>query len=188
MLARLGVEAEEMTHAAQRVNLALVHRRSAARARRIGDGVRHRILMLPNLLTGLGIEAAHALGAGEGVGQHHVCKTDHQRSVLEELGLFDKGVVKKPEAMFVNFGEKEALYALKSIQALRGAGIRAELYPSDAKMKKQMNYAHKREIPFVVLAGEEEMKAGKFAVKDMRSGEQKDCNQDELMRLISTRG
>ena len=132
-------------------------------------------------LTGIfGLKGMSGIGISFGL--------DRIYMVLEELGLFDEGVVKKPEAMFVNFGEKEALYALKSIQALRGAGIRAELYPSDAKMKKQMNYAHKREIPFVVLAGEEKMKAGKFAVKDMRSGEQKDCNQDELMRLISTRG
>jgi histidyl-tRNA synthetase len=65
--------------------------------------------------------------------------------------------------------------------------VRAELYPSSAKMKKQMNYADKREIPFVVLAGEEEMNTGKFAVKNMRTGDQQNCNQEELMRLLGSK-
>jgi histidyl-tRNA synthetase len=96
--------------------------------------------------------------------------------------------VKKPKAVFVNFGEKEALYALKAIQSLRRTGVRAELYPSSAKMKKQMNYADKREIPFVVLAGEEEMNTGIFGVKNMQTGEQQDCTQEELLRLLGSKG
>lgn len=130
-------------------------------------------------LTGIfGLKGMSGIGISFGL--------DRIYMVLEELGLFDEGVVKKPRALFVNFGEKEALYALKAIQGLRRQGIRAELYPSSAKMKKQMNYADKREIPFVVLTGEEEMKSGKFGVKNMQTGEQQDCNQDELVRLFST--
>lgn len=130
-------------------------------------------------LTGIfGLNGTSGIGISFGL--------DRIYMVLEELGLFDKGVVKKPIAMFVNFGEKEALYALKAIQALRRLGARAELYPSSAKMKKQMNYADKREIPFVVLAGEEEMNTGKFGVKNMRTGEQQSCSQEELMRLLSS--
>ena len=104
--------------------------------------------------------------------------------VLEELGLFGQDVVKRPRALFVNFGEKEARYALKAVQALRSEGIRVEMYPAPAKMKKQMAYADKREIPFVILAGEKEMEEGLFTLKDMSSGEQVTCNPGELMRLI----
>jgi histidyl-tRNA synthetase len=131
-------------------------------------------------LTGIfGLKGMSGIGISFGL--------DRIYMVLEELGLFSEDVVKKPEALFVNFGEKEALYALKAIQALRRDGVRAELYPSSAKMKKQMNYADKREIPFVVLAGEEEMNTGKFAVKNMRTGDQQNCNQEELMRLLGSK-
>jgi histidyl-tRNA synthetase len=131
-------------------------------------------------LTGIfGLKGMSGIGISFGL--------DRIYMVLEELDLFDEDVVKKPKALFVNFGEKEALYALKAIQALRRIGIRAELYPSSAKMKKQMNYADKREIPFVVLAGEEEMNTGKFGVKSMRTGDQQNCNQEELMRLLGSK-
>ena len=104
-------------------------------------------------LTGIfGLKGMSGIGISFGL--------DRIYMVLEELGLFGEDVVKKPKALFVNFGEKEALYALQAIQALRRDGVRAELYPSSAKMKKQMNYADKRAIHFVVLAGEEEMITG----------------------------
>src|SRR5690606_40335145 len=80
--------------------------------------------------------------------------------VLEELGLFPPSVSTTTEVLFLNFGQKEALYGLKGVKAIRESGVKAELYPDDAKMKKQMNYANKRGIPFVVLAGESEMEEG----------------------------
>ena len=92
--------------------------------------------------------------------------------VLEELGLFPPSVSTTTEVLFLNFGQKEALYGLKGVQAIRESGVKAELYPDDAKMKKQMNYANKRGIPFVVLAGESEMEEGTFTLKDMNSGVQ----------------
>jgi len=104
--------------------------------------------------------------------------------VLEELGLFPKTVTSTTKVLFINFGEEEALYGLKAVQKLRDAGIAAELYPDSAKMKKQMNYAHKREIPFVVLAGAEEIKFQVYGFKNMVSGEQEKVTMDILMELL----
>jgi len=100
--------------------------------------------------------------------------------VLEELGLFPKTALKNTEVLFINFGQNEALYSLKAIQELRDSGIKAELYPDDVKMKKQMNYANKREIPFVVLVGEEELKNKLFTLKNMVSGDQEKLSLEEL--------
>ena len=76
------------------------------------------------------------------------------------------------KALFINFGEKEALYAMKAINKLRDVGIKAELYPDATKMGKQMGYADKRNISFAVLAGEKEMESESYTLKDMKSGEQ----------------
>ena len=106
--------------------------------------------------------------------------------VMEELGLFEKAPKSGPQVLFVNFGDQEAFYGLKALQYLRMAGIRSEMYPSSAKLKKQMNYADKKEIPFVVLVGEEEMNKNEFTLKNMLSGDQTNCNLDDLIRLISS--
>src|SRR5699024_94163 len=82
--------------------------------------------------------------------------------VLEELDLFPKKLIENTKVIFVNFGDKEALYALKNIHRLREKGIKAELYPDSAKMKKQMNYADKRDIGFVILAGSKEIENQEF--------------------------
>ncbi|MCM4161174.1 histidine--tRNA ligase [Antarcticibacterium flavum] len=105
--------------------------------------------------------------------------------VLEELNLFPETVTVSTKIMFINFGEKEGLYALRAVNALRKEGIVAELYPDPAKMKKQMNYANKRQIPFVVLAGAEEMEAQKYGLKNMNTGEQEKINLEELISRIS---
>ena len=104
--------------------------------------------------------------------------------VLEELGLFPETVAQNVEVLFINFGQNESLYCLQAIKKLRGAGIAAELYPDEAKMKKQMNHANKRDIPFVVLAGAEEMSNEKFTLKNMRSGEQLSVSQEELVEKL----
>ena len=104
--------------------------------------------------------------------------------VLEELGLFPKTVTLNTKVLFINFGEKEALYGLKAIQKLRDAGIAAELYPDAAKMKKQMNYANKREIPFVILAGTEEIKLEEYGFKNMKTGEQEKVSLDRLIEIL----
>lgn len=106
--------------------------------------------------------------------------------VMEELNLFESAPTSGPEVLFINFGDNETAYCLKALQHLRKAGIRAEMYPSSAKLKKQLNYADKKEIPFVVMAGEEEMTKNEFKLKNMKSGEQTVCNRDELIRLSSS--
>lgn len=104
--------------------------------------------------------------------------------VLEELGLFPETVSSNTEILFINFGEKEALYAMKAVQKLRAAGIVAELYPDSAKMKKQMNHANRREIGHVILAGSEEMKNEQFTFKNMKSGEQQTLSIQEIIEEL----
>ena len=105
--------------------------------------------------------------------------------VLEELDLFPKAIEETTKVLFINFGEEEALYALKAVNALRAASVAAELYPDAAKMKKQMAYADKRNIPFVVLAGGTEMQSEVYNVKYMKSGEQESFNLEELIKKLS---
>jgi len=100
--------------------------------------------------------------------------------VLEELGLFPETVTQNTKVLFINFGEKEALYAMKSVRELRESNIIAELYPDSAKMGKQMKYADKRDIPYVVLAGEEEMTNQKYTLKHMKSGDQSSLDLNRL--------
>jgi len=104
--------------------------------------------------------------------------------VMDELGLFENVTIPKPDVLFINFGEKEALYSLKAIQALRQAGIKAELYPDSAKMKKQMTYANKRQIPFVALAGSQEIENNTFTLKNMADGSQKEVNLMEMIAMV----
>src|SRR5690606_10343135 len=104
--------------------------------------------------------------------------------VLEELNLFPETVTKNVEVLFINFGDKEALFSLKAIKKLREQGINAELYPDDAKMKKQMAHANKRNIPCVVLVGEEEMASNTYTLKNMVSGEQFKITLQELVSEI----
>ena len=105
--------------------------------------------------------------------------------VIEELDLFPETITKSTEVLFINFGETEALYALKAINILRDKGVNAELYPDNAKMKKQMNYANKRNIPFVVIVGEKEVENNTFALKNMSTGEQESVNLNQLTDIFS---
>ena len=105
--------------------------------------------------------------------------------VLEELGLFPASAEANTQIIFINFGEKEALYAMKAVRELRNQNVAAEMYPDAAKMKKQMNHANKRNIPFVVLAGTKEMEEGTFTLKNMVSGEQFTVTLEEMQRIIS---
>lgn len=104
--------------------------------------------------------------------------------VLEELCLFPETITKTIDVLFINFGDKEALFSLKAIKKLRESGINAELYPDAAKMKKQMMHANKRNVPFVVLVGEQEMNSNTYTLKNMISGDQNQVTLDELVNLI----
>ena len=87
--------------------------------------------------------------------------------------------------LFINFGEKETAYCLPIVAKVRAAGIRAEIYPDSTKMKKQMSYANAKQIPYVVLAGDNEMAAGKVTLKNMETGEQMLVSPDELIAKLS---
>ena len=105
--------------------------------------------------------------------------------VLEELNLFPDTITRSTEVLFINFGDNEALACLKAVQSLREHAVNAELYPDAAKMKKQMNYANRRAIPFVVLVGEEELKNNSFTLKNMATGEQTTLNLEQLVAKLS---
>ncbi len=104
--------------------------------------------------------------------------------VLEELGLFPEAVSENSKALFLNFGEEEALYAMKAIKKLRLEGIAAEFYPDSAKMGKQMGYADKRNIPFTILAGESEMQQEVYTLKNMKTGEQQSLDFKSLKTTL----
>lgn len=101
--------------------------------------------------------------------------------VLNQLNLYPESAVSTTQVLFVNFGEKEADYCLKALREVRNAGIRAEIYPDSAKMKKQMSYANAKNIPFVALVGESEMAENKITLKDMATGEQRLLTIEELI-------
>ena len=101
--------------------------------------------------------------------------------VAEELDLFPNLEADFTQVLFVNFGETEADYCLNALQYLRKNGVNSELYPDAAKMKKQMNYANKKGIPFVVLVGEDEMSSGLLTVKNMTDGTQSTMKLEDLV-------
>ena len=109
---------------------------------------------------------------------------DRIYDVLNQLDLYPKDAVNGTQVLFVNFGEAEAAYALPILQQVRAAGIRAEIYPDSAKMKKQMGYANSKNIPFVALVGETEMNEGKVTLKNMTTGEQTLVTPEELIAAI----
>jgi histidyl-tRNA synthetase len=92
--------------------------------------------------------------------------------VIEQLGLFPETVTSATKAIFFNYGNDEAFYAMQAIAALRSSGIKSELYPDNAKIDKQFKYVQRREIPFVVMAGSNEMADGKYTLKNLKTGEQ----------------
>ena len=109
---------------------------------------------------------------------------DRIYDVLNQLDLYPKESVNGTQLLFINFGEQEAAYCLPYIYKVREKGIRAEIYPDVAKMKKQMSYANAKQIPFVVLAGENEINEGKLTLKDMETGDQQMLTIDELIGKV----
>ena len=112
---------------------------------------------------------------------------DRIYDVLNALDLYPKESVQGTQLLFINFGEKETAYCMPIIAAARQAGIRAEMYPDNAKMKKQMSYANAKSIGFVALAGESEIEADKITLKDMASGNQQLVTAEEMISLIMQR-
>ena len=129
-------------------------------------------------LTGVfGMEGMSGVGISFGA--------DRIYDVLNQLDLYPKEAVNGTQLLFVNFGEAEAAYVLPVLAQVRAAGIRAEIYPDAAKMKKQMSYANAKMVPFVAIVGENEMKEGKVMLKNMTSGEQSLVTPDELVAVIN---
>ena len=109
---------------------------------------------------------------------------DRIYDVLNTLNLYPKEATNATQVLFINFGERETTYCLPFVSQLRKAGIRTELFPDKAKMKKQMGYANAKHIPFVVLAGENEINEGKLTLKDMQTGEQTLVTIEELTTTV----
>ena len=109
---------------------------------------------------------------------------DRIYDVLNSLDLYPKDAVNATQLLFINFGDKETAYCMPAVAKARVAGIRTEMHPDSAKMKKQMSYANAKHIPFVALAGENEMNEGKFTLKNMETGEQKLVSAEELIAEV----
>ena len=109
---------------------------------------------------------------------------DRIYDVLNQLELYPADTASGVDLLFINFGEAEAACCLRMARQTRAAGISTEVFPDAAKMKKQMNYANTRNIPFVALVGESEMAAGTIALKNMTTGEQSTCTIDEVIARI----
>ena len=125
-------------------------------------------------LTGIfGMPGISGVGISFGV--------DRIFDVLNALDAYPKNAVVGTQLLFINFGEQETAYCLPAVAKAREAGIRTEIYPDSAKMKKQMSYANAKQIPFVALAGENEMAEGKLTLKNMMTGEQQLVAIEELI-------
>lgn len=110
---------------------------------------------------------------------------DRIYDVMTQLNNFEKEKSATTQVMFVNFGKTEEKYCLPLVSRLRANGISTEIYPEADKMKKQMNYANKKNIRYVALAGESEIAEGVFTLKDMESGEQKKLTGSDLIQFLS---
>ena len=105
--------------------------------------------------------------------------------VLNQLNLYPKDSLQTTQIMFVNFGETEEAICIKYLAQFRTAGIRAEIYPEAAKMKKQMGYADAKKINYVALVGETEIEAGKITLKNMITGEQQLLSAEDIISFIN---
>ncbi|HHU47993.1 MAG TPA: histidine--tRNA ligase [Bacteroidales bacterium] len=101
--------------------------------------------------------------------------------ILLECDGFPTSLTTPIKVLFINFGKKEELYALQAVQQLRNANITCELYPDNVKIGKQLNYANNKAIPFVIMAGENEIKENCFTLKNMQTGEQKKVTITQLL-------
>ncbi|MDR0798468.1 MAG: histidine--tRNA ligase [Dysgonamonadaceae bacterium] len=105
--------------------------------------------------------------------------------VLNQLDLYPEDTTQQTQVLFINFGEKEENFILPILNKLRNTGIRSEIYPEAAKLKKQMGYADNNKIPFVVLAGESEIESGNLTLKNMLTGEQQSVKVDDLFSAFA---
>ena len=130
-------------------------------------------------LTGIfGLEGVSGVGISFGA--------DRIYDVLLQLDRFPKRASLDTTLLFVNFGEAEVKHIIPILGRLRKSGIASELYPEQAKMKKQMSYANTREIPFVALVGEQEIKDGMLTLKEMETGKQERLTPEQLVERLTS--
>ena len=128
-------------------------------------------------LTGIfGMPGISGVGISFGV--------DRIYDVLNQLNAYPQDATNGTQLLFINFGEKETAYVMPAVAKARQAGIRTELFPDATKMKKQMAYANAKQIPFVVLAGDNEINEGKLTLKNMVTGEQQLITAEELINIV----
>ena len=129
-------------------------------------------------LTGIfGMPGISGVGISFGV--------DRIFDVLNALDCYPKDAVNGTQLLFINFGDKETAYCLPAVAKARAAGICTEIFPDSSKMKKQMSYANAKQVPFVALAGENEMAEGKLTLKNMLTGDQQLVTVDELIKIVT---
>ena len=104
--------------------------------------------------------------------------------MLNTLNLYPADTLASTKVLFINFGEKEASKSLGYIMQLRAAGISAELFPDATKMKKQMNYANVKQVPFVAMVGDNELATDTIALKDMTTGEQQSLTLAQVVEKL----
>ena len=130
-------------------------------------------------LTGIfGMPGISGVGISFGV--------DRIYDVLNALDCYPKDATNGTQLLFINFGDRETAYCLPAVAKAREAGIRTEIFPDSSKMKKQMSYANAKQIPFVALAGENEMTAGKLTLKNMLSGEQQLLDIEKIINIVKS--
>ncbi|KAA6334047.1 hypothetical protein EZS27_017597, partial [termite gut metagenome] len=111
---------------------------------------------------------------------------DRIYDVLNQLNLYPQEAINNTKLLFVNFGEKEMLYSFPILSQLRAAGINTEIFPDAAKIKKQLSYANNKNIPYVAIVGEDEMKLSKVTLKNMLTGEQTLVNPEKLINILTS--
>ncbi|MGD0340910.1 MAG: histidine--tRNA ligase [Bacteroidales bacterium] len=130
-------------------------------------------------LTGVfGMEGVS--GVGISFGADRIC------DVMNQLGLFRSLRSSSTDVLILNFGKEEVKYGLKILNELRGLGVMSELYPDQVKLKKQMSYADERGIPYIIMAGEEEIKKREITIKVMSSGEQRKISFKDIKHFVKS--
>lgn len=137
----------------------------------IGGGGRYN-----NLTEVFGVKNIPGIGISFGLDRIYL--------VMEELGLFPENSETAVKYLFANYGETEALEALKIIAKFRAKGVSAELYPESAKLKKQFTYAEKKGIPNLVFFCEQEISEGNITVKNLENSEQKTWSIDDFLNQL----
>ncbi len=130
-------------------------------------------------LTGVfGLEGVSGIGFSFGV--------DRIYDVMEDLDIFPKEYESSTKVLLLHFDEDSLKASIKALAQLRAADIKCEVYPDAVKIKKQMNYANKKGVPFVLMIGGDEIREGKFQLKNMKTGEQQKLNMEEIILHLSS--